>query len=252
MGSLGMVLYALVFLLPVYTDRQMGMDATHTGYLYIPGSLATMVMMPIVGLLLTRINPKLIIATGGILVLICLMLFSEFTSGTSDRQIFWALMFRGVGLGCLFVPINAVVLSQFKGEQLGQAAGLLNLFRQLGGSVGIAGISTFLDRFGSQLRNDLRAYVGLGNPAAMQALKKAQSTVASNFTLWQGLTPASNGLTQSAVSGLSTLQLRMEKQIFQLSFNRLMILVLVIYTVTFIPLFTMKLRKKITGAASIH
>lgn len=232
MGAMGMVLYALVFLIPVYTDRQIGMDATHTGYLYIPGSLATMVMMPIIGLLLTHVNPKFIITTGGILILFCLFLFSHFTSESGYWNILWALVFRGIGLGCLFVPINSVVLSQFRGEQLGQAAGLLNLFRQIGGSVGIAGMTTFLDRYSAQLRNDLRPYAGLSNPVATLILQKGQGF--------------------AAAPELANLQGRVEKQVFQLSFNRLMILVLFIYALTFIPLFTMKLQKKVTGVAPAH
>jgi DHA2 family multidrug resistance protein len=252
MAAMGMVLYALVFIIPVYTDRQLGMDATHTGYQYIPGSLATMLMMPLIGILLTRINPKLIIATGGIFVMVCLMLFSQFTSASGYHDIFWALLFRGIGLGCLFVPINSVVLSQFQGEQLGQAAGLLNLSRQIGGSVGIAGISTFLDRYGSQLRNDLRPYVGLGNPAAMQALQQGQSSITSKLSVWQGLSPAAYNISQAASKGLASIQGRVEKQVFQLSFNRLMILVLIVYSLTFLPLITMKLRKKVLGAASAH
>jgi DHA2 family multidrug resistance protein len=252
MAAMGMVLYSLVFVLPVYTDRQLGMDATHTGYQYIPGSLATMLMMPVIGILLTRINPKLIIGVGGVLIMICLILFSDFTSAAGYKDIFWALMFRGIGLGCLFVPINAVVLSQFQGEQLGQAAGLLNLFRQIGGSVGIAGISTFLDRFGSQIRNDLRPYAGLGNPAALQALKQATASAGAKLPIWQGMRPAVSNFSQNASIGLANLQGRVEKQVFQLSFNRLMVLVLVVYAFTFIPLFTMNLRKKVTGSASVH
>ena len=251
MGGMGMVLYALVFVLPIYTDRQIGMDATHTGYQYIPGSLATMLMMPIIGMLLTRVNPKAIILTGGAFTVVCLLMFSDFTAASGDRDIFWALMFRGIGLGCLFVPINSVVLSQFSGEQLGQAAGLLNLFRQIGGSIGIAGMTTYLDRFGSQLRNDLRTHVSWGNPAAVKAMKATQDSLATKFQMLQGIPPATSGFTQNAAKGLSDLQSRMERQIFQLSFNRLMILVLVVYLFTLLPLFTMKLSKKVT-ASSAH
>jgi DHA2 family multidrug resistance protein len=252
MGATGMVLYALVFILPVYTDRQLGMDATHTGFQYIPGSLATMVMMPIVGLLLTRINPKLILLTGSIFTIGCLILFSNFTASAGSRDIFWALMFRGIGLGCLFVPINAVVLSQFKGEQLGQAAGLLNLSRQIGGSVGIAGMSTFLDRYSSQLRNDLRPYAGLSNPMAVHAIQQSQDSVVGKFSVLRGLNPFVSNLGQAATSGLSNLQARVERQVFQLGFNRVMILVMVVYALTLIPLLTMKLKKKVTAGAPVH
>jgi MFS transporter, DHA2 family, multidrug resistance protein len=252
MAAMGMVLYALVFLLPVYTDRQLGMDATHTGLLYIPGSLATMLMMPFVGHFMVKFGPKTFIGAGAVMITICLWMFSGFTSATGANDIFWPLLWRGLGLGCLFVPINAAVLSQFEGEKLGQAAGLLNLSRQIGGSFGIAGISTFLDRYGAQLRNDLRPVMALSNPAAVEALRSTQESLGSRFSIWRGISPAAIEFQHKAGSALGSLQNRLERQVFQLSFNRLMILVLAIYVFSLIPLFRMKLKKKVTGSVSAH
>jgi DHA2 family multidrug resistance protein len=152
----------------------------------------------------------------------------------------------------LFVPINSAVLSQFQGEQLGQAAGMLNLFRQIGGSIGIAGLSTFLDRFGSQFRNDLRTYVNSSQAAATNALAQTQASLGSGFPASRGLNPGSLGILQSAGGALKSLQGRMEQQVFQLSFDRIMIWVLVIYMFSLIPLYTMKLNKPIKGAVSAH
>ncbi len=252
MAAMGMLLYALVFIIPVFTDRQLGMDATHTGYLYIPGSLATMLVMPISGYLIGKIGPKPIIATGAVLISICLLLFSEFTASVGSGDIFWPLLFRGLGMGCLFVPINAAVLSQFSGEQLGQAAGLLNLSRQIGGSVGIAGMSTFLDRYGAMFRNNLRTYVNYGNPSAMSALRQSTDSVRAKLSLWQGLSPGSLGMSKSATLGVKSLQDRMDAQVFQLSFDRVMILVLSIYVFSLLPLWTMKLKKKVAGTTPMH
>jgi DHA2 family multidrug resistance protein len=169
-----------------------------------------------------------------------------------EGDVLWTLVFRGLGLGFLFVPINAAVLSQFEGAQLGQAAGLLNLSRQIGGSVGIAGIATYLDRYGAQLRNDLRAHVSFANPSAVQALQAAGSSLKSKLSTWHGLSPGTVGLHQDSTLGMGSVQGRMEAQVFQLSFNRIMVLILTIYMLSIIPIFTMKLKKKVTGAAQAH
>jgi DHA2 family multidrug resistance protein len=251
MAAVGMVLYALVFIVPVFTDRQLGMDATHTGFLYIPGSLATMLVMPIVGGFLQKLGPKPFISAGGVLICGCLWLMSSFTSVVGSSDLFWALLLRGLGLGCLFVPINSAVLSQFEGEQLGQAAGLLNLFRQIGGSIGIAGMSTFLDRYSAQIRNDLRSQVGYGNPIAVNAVQATMDSLHSKLNLWHGLSGGTVGLQKIATIGIGGLNGRMEKQVFQLAFNRMMILVFSVYLLSLFPLWRMKLRKKV-GAVQAH
>jgi DHA2 family multidrug resistance protein len=251
MAAVGLVLYSLVFIVPVFTDRQLGMDATHTGYLYIPGSIATMLVMPLVGKFLQKLGVKFFVSVGGILICGCLWMFSNFTSIVGTSDLFWPLLLRGIGLGFLFVPINAAVLSQYEGEQLGQAAGLLNLFRQIGGSVGIAGMSTFLDRYSAQYKNNLRAHVNYGNPAAVESIEKTTQSLNSKLNLWHGLSPGSIGLQKAQTAGIGAIEGRMESQIFQLAFNRLMLLVLAIYVLSIFPLWRMKLRKKV-GAVQAH
>jgi DHA2 family multidrug resistance protein len=251
MAATGLVLYSLVFIIPVFMDRQVGMDATHTGYLYIPGSIATMLVMPIVGKFLQKLGVKFFVSVGGILICGCLWLLSSFSVGIGAPQLFWPLMLRGMGLGCLFVPINAAVLSQYEGEQLGQAAGLLNLFRQIGGSFGIAGMSTFLDRYSAQYRNNLRAQVNYSNPVAVDSVQKATHSLLGKLSLWHGLSPGTIGLQKAATAGIGSLQGRMETQVFQLAFNRLMMLVFSVYLLSIFPLWRMKLRKKV-GAVQAH
>jgi DHA2 family multidrug resistance protein len=252
MAALGMVLYALVFIVPVFTERQLGMSATTTGLLYISNSLATMAVMPIAGILIGRIGAKPVILTGSLMVLICMFQLGSFSSSVGYDDFFWPLMFRGVGLGCLFVPINAAVLSQFKGEQLGQAAGLLNLSRQIGGSFGIAGMSTFLDRYSARYRNELRYRINYSNTSAMKALTQATESLRAKFDVWHGLSPGSIGLQKSVTLGIQSLSTRMEREVFQLAFNRMMFLMLLIYMLSLIPLYLMKLKNKVSAATVSH
>jgi DHA2 family multidrug resistance protein len=252
MAATGVILYAVIFLLPVYTDKIIGMDATQTGILYIPGSLATIATMPIVGRFLSKWGAKPFILLGIVFVCISLYQLSIFTSIVGADDIYWPLIIRGIGLGCIFVPINSAVLGQFRGEELGQVAGLLNLSRQIGGSIGIAAIATYLDRFSAQFRNDLRPYVSSVRLPSINALSETQSLLGGKLNQLVGSNLGSIGFTKETMGGLKSIMGRVEEQVFQLSFNRLMICLFVVYLLSVIPLYRMKLPHKITGPISTH
>jgi DHA2 family multidrug resistance protein len=247
MALTGMVLYAVIFLIPIYTDNALGMDATHTGLLYVPGTLVTIATMPFVGKFLPIIGPKPFIVFGITMVAMSLYLLSQFTTQAGSGDILFAFYFRGVGLGCIFVPINAMVLSQYSGESLGQVSGLLNLSRQIGGSIGIAGISTFLDRYSAQYRNDLRAHVTTVSPETIQKLHQSTAGIATKLQTWVGSNLGVVGFNTRTAGAIKGIMGQMEKQVFQLSFNRLMIIIMSAYLVSFIPLYSLKLKKKVAG-----
>jgi len=252
MGGTGLVLYSIIFIIPVFTDRIVGMDTTHTGILYIPGSLATMVTMIIAGRYLAKIGPKPMIGFGIALISYSIYKLSILTTRAGAPDIVWPLITRGVALGFIFVPINAMVLSQFTGKKLGQASGLLNLSRQIGGSIGIAAISTFLDRFSSQIKNDLLPYISSVGAQAQSELSKG---VAANATALQsqvGINQSTVGIGDQSFAALKNLSERLDRQVFQLSFNRIMIGILFVYALSFIPLFRIKLTKKISGPVPLE
>jgi len=246
------VLYALIFLTPIYTDTAMGMDATHTGLLYVPGALVTMVSMGLVGRFMPLVGPKPFILLGIALTGYSVHLLSQFTPQSASGDILYAFYYRGVGLGCIFVPINAAVLSQYSGQTLGQVSGLLNLSRQIGGSIGIATISTYLDRFSAQIRNDLRSHMTSVSSEAMSALKQSTGQLSTSLPAQVGLNTGSFGLGAHSEGALKTLMGGMEKQIFQLSFNRLMVIILAAYLLSIFPLWRMKLAKKVTHVGAME
>jgi DHA2 family multidrug resistance protein len=247
MALTGLILYSVIFLIPIYTDTAMGMDATHTGLLYLPGTLVTMATMPFVGKFMNKIGPKPFILFGITMVCISLWKLSNFTPQTSTSDILAAFYFRGVGMGCIFVPINSMVLSQYTGQTLGQVSGLLNLSRQIGGSIGIAAISTYLDRFSAQFRNDLRAHVTSVGQQASAMLHQQSAGLGTKLQIWVGSDLGSIGFGEHSLGGLKGIMGEMEKQIFQLSFNRLMIMIAACYACALYPLFALKMKKKVTG-----
>ena len=146
MTMLGFFLYSLVFLLPVFVARVFHYDATQIGILFIPGSLLTAAIMPFVGKWMQNgVSSKFLIFVGLVSIELTLLMCAQFSPTTSQTDIFKMLLMRGFAMAFLFVPINSSILSQFSGENLGQVSGLLNLSRQIGGSIGIALVATPFD-----------------------------------------------------------------------------------------------------------
>lgn len=143
---LGFGLYGSTFVVPLYTQSVLGWTALQSGMLMIPAALTTAFMMPIIGRLLAKgVKQQYIVATG----LLIFFLYSFWgykilTPDTAKESFFWMLILRGFGLGMLFIPITSLSLSTLKGQEIGQGAAFTGMMRQLGGSFGIAAITTFM------------------------------------------------------------------------------------------------------------
>jgi DHA2 family multidrug resistance protein len=161
---LGFGLYGSTFVIPLFTQNSLGWTALQSGLLLVPSSIATGLMMPVVGKLLQRgISQKYMIALGfSIFFGYSFWAYSIITPSTGESDFFFLLMVRGIGLGLLFVPTTTLALSTLKGKDIGQGAGFTGMVRQLGGSFGIALISTYISRAAVQhtanLTNHLSVY----------------------------------------------------------------------------------------------
>ena len=246
MSCLGFFLYSAVFLLPIFLTRTYHYDATQTGMMFIPGSLLTAAMMPFIGQLMMKgVNPKILIFIGLTSVEACLLLMTLFSPLSPKEEILHSLYVRGFAMAFLFVPINSSILSQFKGPALGQVAGLMNLFRQLGGSVGIAFVGTMLTKLGSQNYLDLVSKVSLLNFNTQQAYYPAVASFASKMQQGLGLGPAEN-------AALRSLRGRIDNQVFMLSFIQLVFMIMMIFALAYIPLFLLRFKAKPVAVMDAH
>ncbi len=245
MMMLGLMLYSTVFILPIFMNTIMNYSATQTGMIFIPGAILTAFMMPVAGKLMKKTDPRFLILFGMLTVEVFLYLLTKFNPGTTDRQIFYALMARGFGLAFLFVPINAVVLGQFVGAELGQVAGLLNLLRQIGGSIGIATLSTLLQTYNAKNYTTLISHMSLLNPITYNQLKGAQNAMSQKL---QGA--LGDATSQSA--GFKLTAYRIQKQIFCLSFNQIVWILLFCFGLAIIPLIFVKPPKNLDANIDVH
>lgn len=166
---LGLGLYGSVFVFPILCQNILGFTAEQTGLILLPGGIATILMMPWIGTSLKRGLPAQVLATGGFVIffVFCMMMVSNTTLAAGTGNFFWPLIVRGVGMAMLFVPITTLAVQDLRGKEIGQGTGLNNMARQLGGSFGIALITTFLDRRMAFHRNmlisNVNPYSGASN-----------------------------------------------------------------------------------------
>ena len=156
---LGFGLYGSTFIIPIYTQSVLGWSATDAGLLLIPSSITTGIMMPMIGKLIQRGVPQAYMVAVGFLMFFgfTFWMHNVITPDTGAEHLFWPLILRGIGLGLLFVPITTLSLSTLTGKSIGEGAAFTGMMRQLGGSFGIAIITTFIARFNQEHRVDLIA-----------------------------------------------------------------------------------------------
>ncbi|HEX4084612.1 MAG TPA: DHA2 family efflux MFS transporter permease subunit [Chthoniobacteraceae bacterium] len=173
MFALGAILFGTTVLIPEYLQTVMGYTAESAGMVLSPGGFMVMICMPIVGQLVSRIDARRLIAFGFITLMISLVYMSSIYPGIDIETAMKYRIFQCVGLSFLFVPINTISFVNVPPSQGNQVSALINLFRNLGGSVGISALSTMLAR-GSQVhQNFLSAHTG--SPAYNTAMSSAKT-----------------------------------------------------------------------------
>lgn len=158
---MGFGLYGTTFIVPIYTQSILGWTATDAGLLLVPSSITVAIMMPMIGKLIQRGVPQTYLVAMGFLAFFVFTywMHNVMTPDTGTEHLFWPLIVRGLGLGLLFVPITTLSLSALKGKSIGEGAAFTGMMRQLGGSFGIAIITTFIARFGQTHRVNLIAHL---------------------------------------------------------------------------------------------
>jgi DHA2 family multidrug resistance protein len=162
---LGFGLYGSTFIIPLYTQTTLGWTATESGLLLMPAAIMTAFMMPIIGRLLQKGVPQQYLVAAGMLLFagFCFYGYKILTPDTARESFFWMLMVRGVGMGMLFIPITTLALSTLKGREIGEGAAFTGMMRQLGGSFGVAVITTYMTRKIMEHRSDLVSKLDINN-----------------------------------------------------------------------------------------
>lgn len=165
---MGLILYAPLLLQPFYVQTFMGYDAISAGLIMTPGGIGTLIMMPMVGLLLNRVDARWLLFLGmGASCYSLLMMADVVTLETSMWQFIVPRLVWGLGMGFFFVPLSTASLGMIQKERMGDASALFNLMRNIGGSVGIALAVTLLSRRAQFHQNSLVGHITPYDPQAV-------------------------------------------------------------------------------------
>jgi DHA2 family multidrug resistance protein len=169
MFMLGFALLGSTLLLPLFLQTLMGYTAELSGMALSPGGFAIMVLMPLVGFLLSKFDARYLLLFGLSMLSFSLFNMTGFTLGIDFKTAVLARVLQAVGLAFLFVPINTAAYSYLPREKNNAASGLMNLARNIGGSVGISFVTTMLDRRTQKHLSDLMSHLTAAN-AQFQAM----------------------------------------------------------------------------------
>ena len=170
MFLLGFVLYASTMLLPVFLQTLLGYSAMRSGLVLSPGGLVIALSMPLVGFLLSKVAPRWLVIFGLSVSAFGLFRMAGFDLDVDYRTAMMARVVQSAGLGFLFVPTNTMAFATVAREKMGSATGLINLARNIGGSSGIAIVTTILARRTQFHQHRLMGHMTPFDPAYAQAL----------------------------------------------------------------------------------
>jgi len=165
-GLYGVALYGVTALLPLFLQTVIGYSALDSGLAVSPRGLGSLIAMIVVGMLSNRIDSRILLAFGFAIFGWSALLLSDVNLTISMGSVALPNFINGFGGGFVFVPLTTMAMGLLRKQEIGNAAGIYNLIRNIGGSIGIAALTANLVR-GAQMHQDyLGAHVSAGDPAA--------------------------------------------------------------------------------------
>ena len=242
MFVLGFVLYGSTMALPLFLQTLLGYTAMQSGLALSPGGLMIMIMMPIVGILLSKVEVRWLIIVGLIVSALGLFQMSQWNTQINFGHAVSARVVQSLGLAFLFVPINTVAFSFIAKAKTGYATGLINLARNIGGSSGIAICTTLIARreqFHQQRLVEHLSPLDLSYRSALAGAKQMFVT--------RGADPA-----QAAAQAHGLIYNMVQQQAAMLSFNEVFWVLGVAFLAVIPLMFLMKKTGPVKGAVAIE
>jgi len=154
-GLFGAAIYGLVTLLPLFYQELLDYTASAAGWAVSPRGIGAILAMPIIGILTTKVDNRWLTASGFLMFGISSLRFGQANLDISQWSFLGAIILSGVGTGFIFVPLSTIAFVDLPNEEVGNAAGLYNLFRNVGGSIGISMVNTIIARHAQLHQNEL-------------------------------------------------------------------------------------------------
>lgn len=175
----GVALYGVTVIIPLYLQSLMGYTSLLSGYSMVPRGVGAMMAIPFAGYLVNRIQGRYLVALGFFIYAAASFAMAGLSLDVSPRILIWPVFFTGLGSGFIFVPLNTLAFGALKREELGNASGIFNLMRNVGGSVGIALVTTFIARSAQQHQAVLVSHLTPYDPAYQVRMQTTASALSS-------------------------------------------------------------------------
>jgi DHA2 family multidrug resistance protein len=159
-----LTLYGTLAILPIMLEQLLNYPVQTTGLVMAPRGVGSAISMLLVGRLITRFDPRLLILIGLILCASAIYQMTGWSLYIESSQVVWTGLLQGLGVGMIFVPLSTLAFADIPPTEMDQATGTFNLFRTVGASIGISIVSTILARMEQTNWNRLGGHISPYNP----------------------------------------------------------------------------------------
>jgi DHA2 family multidrug resistance protein len=205
MFMLGFALLGSTLLLPLFSQTLLGYTAEQAGLALMPGGFTIILLLPLVGFLLSRYTPRWLLLFGLSMLSFSLFHMTTFDLDIDFRTVATARVIQAAGMAFLFVPINTAAYAFLPREKNNAASGLMNLARNIGGSVGISFVTTMLDRRTQLHLNNLARHLNAGSAALQAMIRGASRAMVAHGASPSGATQQAYALIQGTVLRQATM-----------------------------------------------
>lgn len=238
---LGFGLYGSVYLLPVYLTQIQNYDSLQIGQVLIWMGLPQLLIIPLVPLLMKRIDPRLLLGVGLLLFALSSLMNAFMTHDHAGPQLIASLLVRAIGQPLIMVPLSTIATGGIENEQVGSASALFNMMRNLGGSIGIALISTFLTQREHFHSSRIGESISLAAPQVQDRINQLTQMF---------LTRGANAAT-AYEQALKLIDNIVRKESFVMAFNEAFLIMGITIALCFVTVFLLK-RPSHVGETAAH
>jgi DHA2 family multidrug resistance protein len=180
MTVIGIILYGTTAELPLFLQTLMGYPALQSGLTMSPRGVAAFVVTLFVGRLVGRIPLRWLLGFGFSMLSLSAFLLSDINLQVSMASVVFPTVLNGVAISFIFVPLTTATMSQLRQQEIGSATGLYNLMLNIGGSIGIALVTTLVARGAQKHQALMIGHLTPTDPVFTQRLAAAQHALAQH------------------------------------------------------------------------
>ncbi len=155
----GIAIYSMITVLPLFYQELLGYTAFTAGLVVGPRGIGSILGMPVIGFLGDKLDARYLLTFGFIVFGVTSLIFGNIDLSIGPTTLLWPIIITGFALSFVFVPITTQAYGTLRNEQIGNASGIFNLVRNIGGSVGISVAQTLLTRRADFHQNQITNYV---------------------------------------------------------------------------------------------